>query len=109
MLEFNVRPRRLGAVAFLLLTCCQTVECKAQSAIAPRAPYAAVVETLERFLSKEVDEKGLPALSIALVDDQEIVWAHGFGFNDRRKKIRRTPRRSTESARCRNCSPTSRR
>ena len=28
--------------------------------------------------------KALPALSIALVDDQRIVWARGFGFADRR-------------------------
>jgi CubicO group peptidase (beta-lactamase class C family)/D-alanyl-D-alanine dipeptidase len=27
-------------------------------------------------------DKGLPALSIALVDDQRIVWAEGFGFAD---------------------------
>jgi CubicO group peptidase (beta-lactamase class C family)/D-alanyl-D-alanine dipeptidase len=29
-----------------------------------------------------MDAKGLPALSIALVDDQEIVWAKGFGRAD---------------------------
>ena len=31
-------------------------------------------------------EKKLPALSIALVDDQSIVWARGFGFADPKAK-----------------------
>ena len=30
--------------------------------------------------------KGLPALSIALVDNQQIVWARGFGFADVQKQ-----------------------
>ena len=31
-------------------------------------------------------DKELPALSIALVDDQKIVWARGFGFADPQAK-----------------------
>ena len=34
-----------------------------------------------------MDDKKLPALSIALVDDQKVVWAAGFGFQDRDRKI----------------------
>jgi CubicO group peptidase (beta-lactamase class C family)/D-alanyl-D-alanine dipeptidase len=41
-----------------------------------------VAETLAGFIQHEMDNKGLPALSIALVDDQEIVWARGFGWAD---------------------------
>ena len=32
-------------------------------------------------------DKELPALSIALVDDQQIVWAKGFGFADPKRKM----------------------
>jgi CubicO group peptidase (beta-lactamase class C family)/D-alanyl-D-alanine dipeptidase len=37
---------------------------------------------LSRFIETEMMNKGLPALSIVLVDDQEIVWARGFGMAD---------------------------
>ncbi len=47
-----------------------------------QARYAAVAQALEPFIAREVERKGLPALSIALVDDQAIVWAKGFGFAD---------------------------
>ena len=40
----------------------------------------AVVRALEPFIRREIADKQLPALSIALVDDQRIVWARGFGF-----------------------------
>src|SRR5438105_4828033 len=53
-----------------------------------RAPlkYAAAVDTLEKLIAHEVADKQLPALSIALIDDQTIVWAKGFGFADPEKK-----------------------
>ncbi|MBX6313344.1 MAG: serine hydrolase [Isosphaeraceae bacterium] len=59
----------------------------AQETIGPRGPYVPVAEALERFLTREVEAKGLPALSIALVDDQEIVWARGFGFSDPERTV----------------------
>ena len=34
------------------------------------------------MIQREMADKGLPAVSIALVDDQKIVWSHGFGFAD---------------------------
>ena len=55
--------------------------------IAPRSDYAAVAGALEPFIQRELAEKQLPALSLALVDDQQIVWAQGFGFADPDRKI----------------------
>jgi CubicO group peptidase (beta-lactamase class C family)/D-alanyl-D-alanine dipeptidase len=52
-----------------------------------RSDYVAVVVELERLIAYEIQNKKLPALSIALVDDQEIVWARGFGFEDPDNKI----------------------
>jgi len=49
--------------------------------------YAAVVQMLERFIEHEMADKDLPALSIALVDDQQIVWARGFGFARPKTKV----------------------
>ena len=50
--------------------------------VAPRADYAAVARALQPFIQHELAEKQLPAISIALVDDQQIVWAKGFGYAD---------------------------
>ena len=59
----------------------------AQPTIPPAEPYKAAVAELEKLIEHEVADKKLPALSIALVDDQKVVWAAGFGFQDRDKKI----------------------
>jgi CubicO group peptidase (beta-lactamase class C family) len=48
-------------------------------AIPPTDPYAEVADSLTAFIEYHVETKDLPALSIALVDDQQIVWAQGFG------------------------------
>jgi len=50
--------------------------------VAPRPDYAAVARALQPFIQHELAEKQLPAISIALVDDQQIVWAQGFGYAD---------------------------
>ena len=59
----------------------------AQPTVPPAEPYKAAVAELEKLIKHEVDDKKLPALSIALVDDQKVVWAAGYGFQDRDKKI----------------------
>ncbi len=58
----------------------------AQSAAAVRKDYTDVVEKLRPFIQQQMTEKGLPALSIALIDDQQIVWAEGFGMADPKTK-----------------------
>jgi CubicO group peptidase (beta-lactamase class C family)/D-alanyl-D-alanine dipeptidase len=50
--------------------------------VRPPQKYAAAVQALERWLDKEVAAKRLPALSLALVDDQDVIWARGFGPKD---------------------------
>jgi serine beta-lactamase-like protein LACTB len=44
--------------------------------------YEAVAAALEKMIQREMADKGIPALSIALVDDQKIVWSHGYGMAD---------------------------
>ncbi|HEV3385089.1 MAG TPA: serine hydrolase [Gemmata sp.] len=59
----------------------------AQSSVPPAEPYKAAAVELEKFILQQVDDKKLPALSIALVDDQHVVWAKGFGYQDRALKV----------------------
>ena len=60
--------------------------------VAPRADYREVAAALESFIAREMAEKRLPALSIALVEAQEIVWARGFGFASPEDSVRATAR-----------------
>ena len=55
----------------------------AQPAVPPAETYAAAVAELDALLREEVADKRLPALSVALIDDQRVVWAKGYGFRDR--------------------------
>ncbi len=54
--------------------------------IRPRADYRQAVAKLQDFIEYQIRDKNLPALSIALVDDQDIVWARGFGYADTQQR-----------------------
>ncbi len=98
MLEVH-GDRRIGAAVLWVATAfCVVVNAVALpiSARVPGVPvdhlltrpdYKPAIEALERFITHEMADKDLPALSIALVDDQQIVWAKGFGYADPVKKI----------------------
>jgi len=58
--------------------------------IEPQGKYLDVAERLEEIITHEMAAKGLSAFSISLVDDQEIVWARGFGTADPDEDIRAT-------------------
>jgi CubicO group peptidase (beta-lactamase class C family)/D-alanyl-D-alanine dipeptidase len=62
----------------------------AQQSAVLAAKYAPVIERIERLIDHEMRDKGLPAVSIALVDDQDVIWAKGFGFADPAQKIAAT-------------------
>src|SRR5215472_5305466 len=74
-------PRLAAALVLILFAAA-----RAQAQTDPPKEYAAAVQSLDRFIAHEVADKRLPALSVALVDDQKIVWARGYGFADTDKK-----------------------
>ena len=49
--------------------------------------YQEIVVELENMIQAEIQAKGLPALSISLVDDQSVVWSAGFGVENSREGI----------------------
>ncbi len=73
--------RRLALLTAILLALL-FVPFPAPADVRPSEKYAAAVDALERWLGAEVEAKKLPALSIALVDDQTVVWSRGFGRQD---------------------------
>src|SRR5262245_50058968 len=48
--------------------------------------YGAAIERIDKLVAYELESKRLPAIAIALVDDQTIVWSKGFGYADPAKK-----------------------
>jgi D-alanyl-D-alanine dipeptidase/CubicO group peptidase (beta-lactamase class C family) len=75
------------AVAGLLLTAGPVPADRQQGATIAAAPrYRQVALALERLIENEIREKKLPGFSIALVDNQRIVWAEGFGYADPESK-----------------------
>lgn len=74
-------PRRLGPFLILLLVALLPAG-SAAGRPAPPERYAAAVAALDGWVAGQAAEKRIPALSIALVDDQAIVWAKGYGFED---------------------------
>ena len=44
--------------------------------------YHAVVSYLTKRISHDLSALDVPGLSIALVDDQKLVWSAGFGYAD---------------------------
>jgi CubicO group peptidase (beta-lactamase class C family)/D-alanyl-D-alanine dipeptidase len=82
MLRTAARCAPLSLIWFL---CCLATA-RGDATIQPAAKYEAVAKALETFIGHEIEDKRLPALSIALVDDQQIVWARGFGFADPKAK-----------------------
>ncbi|GIW79629.1 MAG: hypothetical protein KatS3mg105_1436 [Gemmatales bacterium] len=55
--------------------------------IAPPASHRAAIQALQRWIQEEARRKNLPALSIAVVEGQKTIWAQGFGYADRDRKV----------------------
>ena len=48
--------------------------------------YSKTVKMLDVFIHREMKNKDLPGVSIALVEGQQIVWQQGYGFSDPKTK-----------------------
>lgn len=66
---------------------------------APKTPehitkgdYTHVKEYMNWYIKEQMEKNDIVGLSVALVDDQKIVWQEGFGYEDRAKNIKATPK-----------------
>lgn len=74
-------------IGFLSLFLCLASSLPAQTNIQPIPQYRDVAAALDQAIQREMKTQSLPAVSIALVDDQKVVWAQGFGMADPAQKI----------------------
>ncbi len=56
-----------------------------------RGDYTYVQEYVSWLARKEMKKNDVTGLSIALVDDQRVIWAQGFGFADQANNVPATP------------------
>ncbi|HRH44298.1 MAG TPA: serine hydrolase, partial [Pyrinomonadaceae bacterium] len=63
---------------------------KVQSEIFEKAPqqkYQQTIKLLDSLIQREMTDKELGGVAIALVDNQQIVWQKGFGFSNPQTKM----------------------
>ena len=81
------------AVGTMFLTMSALSRAQTPADSVPATPrYAATAAALTRYIEAEMADKSLPALSIAIVEGDTIVWARGFGFANPRTKVPATAR-----------------
>ena len=76
-----LRPITFGVLVLVLALGCADSASESNRG-ATDVAYADAVEKLSDFVRHELEDKGIPAISVALVDDQDLVWAAGFGMQD---------------------------
>jgi len=88
MAHFRNAIFRKTLIPVIILGCLLSLSCRKQAEeTIPSPGYERIAKELERVIQHEMADKNLPALSIALVDDQEIVWARAFGHSDPEREI----------------------
>jgi len=53
--------------------------------------YTRTQQDIARVIEQAMQKNGVTGLSITLVDDQQVVWAQGFGYADELNSISATP------------------
>jgi CubicO group peptidase (beta-lactamase class C family)/D-alanyl-D-alanine dipeptidase len=76
--------RTTHAMLATWLLCCAAI-CSAYSQSG--AEWQPVISVLRERIAHEMADKQLPAVAIALVDDQRVIWAEGFGYQDAAHKV----------------------
>ncbi len=72
-----------------LLTGCVTLPKPPE--MVTRGDYSPVKQYVSELIQEKLKKDDVAGLSIALVDDQRIIWAKGFGYADENKKIPASP------------------
>jgi CubicO group peptidase (beta-lactamase class C family) len=72
-----------------LLPGCSTAPVKPE--IVALGDYEYTKQYISWLITKEMKSKHFVGLSIALVDEQRVVWAEGFGYSDKENGIPATP------------------
>ncbi|MGD0734405.1 MAG: serine hydrolase [Terracidiphilus sp.] len=86
------RERRIvrlscAVIAAWMLCCAAISSVHSQATAQTDAQWQPVIAALRERIAREMADKQLPAVAIALVDDQHVIWAEGFGYQDAAHKV----------------------
>lgn len=79
----------LSALLPIFLIACSSAPI--QPTAISRGDYQSTQAYLTKLIEYEMKRNNITGLSIALVDDQKIVWAQGFGYADKAQNILASP------------------
>lgn len=85
-------PKRLTTLilaALLTLGACSTPVIRLEPG--ERGDYRPVENYLTQLIERDMADDEMTGYSIALIDDQRIIWQKGFGYADLEKKLPATP------------------
>jgi CubicO group peptidase (beta-lactamase class C family) len=77
-----------SAVLLLYVTACAPASSRPESITTDE--IAAVIEQYRQEIPERMQQEHVPGLAIVVVDDQNILWAEGFGFTDWDRRTRVT-------------------
>jgi len=85
----KILTKKIASLIFLIVILvfagCSGAPVKPNRIIPGNYDYAK--EHLTWFIQKEMKRNNVIGVSIAIVDNQEVVWAQGFGFSDKKNKL----------------------
>ena len=61
------------------------------ASLAQAQPQAYATDQVDRYIEEQMKRRGIPGLSLAIIQDGKIVKAKGYGFADRDRKTPVTP------------------
>jgi CubicO group peptidase (beta-lactamase class C family) len=79
----------LFALVFLAIGCTSSPPIKPDNNL--NGDYRYLKTYLTWLIEDQMSDQGVEGLSIAVVDDQQVVWSQGFGFADKTNNIAATP------------------
>ena len=77
------------AFSIACLSACSTPPHKPVSNVS--GDYAFTRQYISWLIEKEMDAADVTGLSIALVDDQQVLWEQGFGYADKQAQLKASP------------------
>ena len=80
------RDLRLACAFFLFVFAVPAAFAAETAALTP-AQLVSIKHAVSELIRKEMKAHDVPGLSIALVEDQKILWADGFGIADRARRL----------------------
>ncbi|MDH3274710.1 MAG: beta-lactamase family protein [Gammaproteobacteria bacterium] len=85
----NIRKIIVTTLAIALVAACASAPKRSAPTVGDN--YAFTADYLPELIRKKMQERKVVGLSIAIVDNQDVAWAEGFGFADKDKSIPATP------------------